>query len=122
MFRFRHPDIHQEEDVIPWGRVIAAFLAMVAVAIVMVVLGVSAGAAAEARVRPSGVFPERDLGPRHQVGVIQEALFDDVHPGQRIVESQREELSRFGVVDREKGIVSIPIDAAIRLVVEESKR
>ena len=122
MFRHPQPDVVQEEDDLPWGRVIFA---------VLLAIGIGGGLTAwawslmgwqEARLRPSGAFPEKSLGPRHEVGMVQEALFGGARIGQQLFEAQRAELGRFRAVDRERGFVSIPIDAAIELVVKEHER
>lgn len=121
MFRYRHAEVRQEEDEIPWGRVGFAFVAMVVIGGVLTIWAWAALEAHQAALRPSGVFPERDLGPRHEVGMVQQELFDHARIGQDLVDAQREQLTRFGVVDRAGGVVSIPIDAAIDLLVKEGK-
>ncbi|APR75840.1 Hypothetical protein A7982_01187 [Minicystis rosea] len=122
MFRYRHREVRQEEDEIPWGRVTLAFLAMLAIAGVLIVWAWTAMESGESALRPSRVFPERSLGPRREVGMVQQELFGGVRVGQDLFDAQRGELERFGVVDRERGIVSIPIDDAIELVVKEHAR
>lgn len=122
MFRYRHPDLPQEEDTIPWGRVILAFVVTIVVSLVLVAWAFAAAGSLTADMRPSGVFPERDLGPRREVGMVQAELFDTVPLGLSLLRAQREELSRFGVVDREEGVVSIPIEAAIELLVSRDGR
>jgi hypothetical protein len=122
MFRYRHPEVHQEDDDLPWGRVLAGLAAMVLIGGVLTVWAVVVTVHRDAALRPSRGFPEARLGPRRQVGMIQEALFDGARPGQELFAAQRAELGRFGVVDRDHGIVSIPIDDAIRLVVDEAGR
>lgn len=122
MFRYRHPDVRQEEDEWPWGRVVLAFLGTLVIGGVLTLWAWVAMTSREAQLRPSGAFPEQHLGPRRDVGMVEEELYGGVRPGQQLVEAQREELGRFGVVDRDKGIVTIPIDAAIELLVGGSKR
>ncbi|MFT3764299.1 MAG: hypothetical protein QM820_02065 [Minicystis sp.] len=121
MFRYRHADVYQEEDELPWGRVILAFVAVVVIGGVLVAWAWTAQVSLEAKLRPSGTFPEERLGPRHEVGMVQQDLFDDDRSGQQLVEAQRAELDGFGAVDCDAGIVSIPIDEAIELLVEESR-
>jgi hypothetical protein len=122
MFRYRRPEVRQEEDELPWGRVIGACAAVVVIGGVLTIWAWAALQAHEAALRPSGVFPEKDLGPRHEVGMVQQELFGGVRLGQDLFDAQRAELDRFGVVDRQRGIVSIPIDDAIDLLVKEGQR
>jgi hypothetical protein len=122
MFRYRHPDLPQEEDTIPWGRVILAFALTIVVSLVLVAWAWNSKVSLERDYRPSGAFPERELGPRREVGMVRQELFDNVPVGLSLVLRDREELSRFGVADRERGLVSIPIDSAIELLVQERRR
>jgi len=118
MFPYRHPGFVQEDDTIPYGRVVLAFIASIVIGGLLTLMAWSLTTTRDAQLRPSGAFPEEHLGPRHEVGLIQEGLFDAGRTGQRLFAAQRAELERFGVVDREKGLVRIPIDDAMRLVAE----
>lgn len=120
MFRAQNPDVRQEEDSLPWGRVLSAFVLAIWIACVLVYWAYDAMVAREAELRPSRAFPEKNLGPRREVGMVQQNLFDEAPLGEQLFEAQRAELERFGFVDREKGIVTIPIDLAIELVVQRS--
>jgi hypothetical protein len=122
MFRYRHPEIRQEEDSPRWGRVLGAFFGAIVIAIILSAWGWTAYNAREASLRPSHEFPEQKLGPRREIGMIHEELFDEARPGQTLFKEQREALGRFGVVDPSHGVVSIPIDDAIQLLVKEKGR
>ncbi|WP_437616981.1 hypothetical protein WMF20_24135 [Sorangium sp. So ce834] len=122
MFRRRHIEVRQEEDTLPWGRVILAFAVVLAIGGALTLWAWLAMRAREADLRPSLAFPEKDLGPRREVSMVQQSLFDEARLGQQLVDAQRAELRRFGVVDRERGIVSIPIDDAIELMVAGGAR
>lgn len=116
-YRVRNPELHQEEDRLPAGKIVLAAATTLVVCAVMVVWGVSATKAHEEAVRPSGVFLERWLGPRHEVARVREDLFGE-HRGRSVLQEQRAVLESYGWVDRDRGVVRIPIERAIDLVVE----
>jgi hypothetical protein len=117
-----HPDVHQEEDTIPWGRVLLGLLVSFAIIAALIVAAWSCLKTSEARIRPSGVFPEERLGPRRSVTEVQADLFGEIGFGQRLNDKKRKELSRFAWVNREQKRVHVPIDLAMALVVEENRR
>lgn len=115
-YRFRHPELHQEEDDVPRWKVVSA---LVVVAIISAVLILWARALVDGRaaaLRPSGVFPEQWLGPRHLVARVRQDLFTERRPDQTWMAQQRRELGSYGWVDHERGLVRIPIEEAIELV------
>jgi hypothetical protein len=115
-YRVRNPELHQEEDVVPpWKVLLAAFVTL-AIAAVLVVWAVSASRAHELAFRPSGAFPEQHLGPRHMVARVREDLFGEQR-GASFNAQQREVLESWGWVDPAQGVVRVPIDRAIDLVV-----
>jgi hypothetical protein len=116
------PDVRQEEDVIPWGKVLLGFSVALALASAM---GIAAWAnlkSREAALRSSGIFPEEHLGPRRSVEEVQQDLFGEDGFGLALNRRKQRELSSFGWVDREKRLVRIPIDKAMDRVVEENRR
>ncbi len=121
-YRERHPEIRQEQDVIPYPRVALALGAILIISAVMVVWAVLAVRAKERELRPSGQFPERELGPRREVQAVQQDLFGDLGLAEILAREQRRELDRYSWVDRDKGVVRVPVDAAMDAVVEEGKR
>lgn len=56
--------------------------------------------------------------PRQIAGINQTLILDDP-TGEQLVEAQRRELDSYGWVDREAGLVRIPIERAMQLVEEE---
>jgi hypothetical protein len=115
-YRVRHPELHQEDDIVSAGRIALAMLAMVAISAVLVVASVAATNARMDRHRPSGAFPERWLGPRHPVAGVREDIFEE-HGGASLGGLSRATLDRYGWVDRDRRVVRIPIERAIDLVV-----
>lgn len=116
-YRVRNPDLHQEEDRLPAWKILLASATALVVCAVMVVWAVSATRAREDAFRPSGVFMERWLGPRHEVAQVREDLFGE-HRGRSVLGQQRAVLESYGWVDRDRGVVRIPIQQAIDLVAE----
>jgi hypothetical protein len=115
-YRGRNPDLFQEDDRVSAWRVLLAIGVTLAISALMVTWAVSANAAHEAALRPSGAFPERWLGPRHMVSGVREDLFGEQR-GTSFLGEQRALLKGYGVVDPERRIVHVPVDVAIDLVV-----
>jgi hypothetical protein len=125
--RYRRPDVRQEEDDLPWRRILLLAAAIITLLVMLVLWAASLLRGTQAELRPSGRFPERDLGPRGEVSGIQQRLFmekttGEAGPGTRINRNKRRDLSSFGWVDKERGVVSIPIDDAMELVAGEGGR
>ena len=114
-YRVRNPDLHQEEDQVAAFRVLLAIAVTLVISAIMVIWAVSANAAHEAALRPSGAFPERWLGPRHMVARVREDLFGEQR-GASFNALRRAELESYGWVDQDRGIVRVPIAEAIDLV------
>lgn len=118
----RHPDMPQEEDDVPWRTVFLGFMATLSLAGVMIVAAWGSLRSIEAEVRPSGIFPEANLGPRRSVVEVQEDLFGRPPGFGQLLDAQKHKaLSTYGWVDRARGIVRVPIDQAMDLVVEENR-
>jgi hypothetical protein len=116
-YRVRHPEMQQEEDVVPRKGVFAFIALVLVVGAVMVVWAVSVVTVDFRELRPSGAFTEKWLGPRHLVSRVRQDLFDErgVRPSNEIM---RRDLETWGWVDRGRGIVRVPIDEAMDLVVK----
>ena len=112
----KNTDLHQEEDQLPRGTLLLTAAAMGLVLALLVTWAWYSLQQREHLLRPSRVFPERDLGPRRAVGEELEDIFGDEGRGQVLNERKRKEISRFQWVDRQKRIVAIPVDDAIELL------
>ena len=115
-YRFRNPELHQEEDHVPMWQVLGAFLVALAISGIIIAWAVSETHASEARLRPSGLWPDEWLGPRHLVAKVREDLFDEQR-GASVNGRARAVLDGYGFVDRDRGVVHVPIQMAIDLVV-----
>jgi hypothetical protein len=118
-YRVRHPELHQEEDTVPGWKVLLAVAVTLLVSGVLIGWSISMLDAREAELRPSRSFPEQLLGPRRRVSGVEQSLFAE--PARGIVQAARarRELDRYQWVDRELGIVRIPIERAIELRARE---
>ena len=67
--------------------------------------------------------PERVTPPAAPATIssVRQTLILGEREGQRVVREQREAMSSWGWVDRQAGIVSMPIEEAMRLLVEEGE-
>ena len=119
-YRVRNPDLHQEEDLIPRWKVLAALAFVAGVSAALIVWAVYATDAHVAALRPSTVFSERWLGPRHMVAGVREDIFGEQR-GRSFDGLKRAELESYGWVDPGHRIVRIPIQRAIDLVVQEGQ-
>lgn len=120
-YRHRRADLYQEEDLVPRRGVVAFIAAVIVVSAVVLVWMSAVVSASFHALRPSGIFPEQDLGPRRPVAGIRESLFDE--RGQRpLLAKQRAVLESWGWIDRDHGIVRVPIEEAMDIIVEGGRR
>jgi hypothetical protein len=89
-----------EDDPRPTATIVAGVVGVVAT--VLIILGLEA------------------LHYRTEVVLAEESFTDEPSPLGRLVDEQREMLRSYRWVDRERGIVSIPIERAMELVAAES--
>jgi hypothetical protein len=121
-YRFRHPDMRQEEDAPSWGRVLGALGAVVVISVVLGSWGWHLTEQRARQLRPSGGFPERNLGPRADIADAEEELYGRVGIGQILDARKRRELGSYRWVDRGRHLVRIPIDEAMDEILAEERR
>lgn len=110
----------QEEDNVN-GR--AIFWILVVVMLISFGLGVWAWGMWRARadrLRPQG-FWERHLGAPREMAGVEQAIFVLQGKGMALRDAQAMSLQQYGWADREHGLVRIPIEEAMRLVVAEAR-
>ncbi|MFZ5468899.1 MAG: hypothetical protein ACOZIN_05615 [Myxococcota bacterium] len=107
-----------EPERLPWGRM--ALLGVVS----LVVFAAGVAWAAWILYVPTGsLVPSREarlpLGARtHEVGIVDQRLFEQERTAEALGERKRERLSSYGWVDRNKGLIHVPIELAMQWVVE----
>jgi hypothetical protein len=105
-----------EEDVLPSGKV---YLVGVIALVVFVAGSVAAGMgmrAVQRQVNPDGPVRMPEEAGKPKIGMVEQRLFENANMGPVWREAALRRLESFGWVDREKGIVHIPIGQAMELV------
>ncbi|MRG92187.1 hypothetical protein [Polyangium spumosum] len=113
----RHGSVKQEEDVLPPRLIMFALVGSIVFSLVL--SGVSYGIqrSREAALRPSGVYPEKNLGPIQERSNVHEELFTNLGRGQIVHLEKRQSMEQFGWVGEDRAKVRVPIDVAMDLVV-----
>ncbi|HEY3816302.1 MAG TPA: hypothetical protein VGL81_03975 [Polyangiaceae bacterium] len=109
-------EVHQEEDVVPSGRLVRIAVASIVIGAVGVVaagalLVASAGALKGNMAGPSGPEPARP-----EISNIEQTPIWDTHAAEDLQRSQQRSLETWGWADRDAGIARIPIERAMDLV------
>jgi hypothetical protein len=75
------------------------------------------------RLEPSGpIAPGSEIG-KPEIGIVDQVPFETVRTAERTRAEQMKQLQSYGWVDRDKGLVHVPIDKAIdQLVAEKGKK
>jgi hypothetical protein len=114
-------DLRQEEDQLPWVTVLLVATAMALILALLVAWAWYALQQRERVLRPSRMFPEKELGPRHAVDEELEDIFGEKGRGEILIERKRKEISEFHWVDRHQRVIAIPIEEAIDLLVSAKR-
>src|SRR4051812_16562599 len=122
----RSPQAVEELEVVQEKDVVAARpVKVVGVAAVLTALAAAGGVAAflsgERARHGYHEAPTPTHAPPQIDGIHQTLLARDRH-GWELREAQRKELDAYRVIDRERGIVQIPIGRAMQIVVDDPKR
>jgi hypothetical protein len=118
----RNPGVRLADDDLPARPILLTVAGVVVVTVVLV--GAAAGwlALGERAARPSGRFPEKELGAPTSLRGLEERLFEADGAGQRELEDAGRALRKYGWADRERRLVRPPIDRAIADVVAEASK
>jgi hypothetical protein len=75
------------------------------------------------RLEPNGpIAPGVEIG-KPEIGIVDQVPFETVRTAERTRAEQMKQLQSYGWVDRDKGLVHVPIDKAIdQLVAEKGKK
>jgi hypothetical protein len=111
-----HEEVARQEDVLARPLLLRIGLATVMVGLALCVVAYLIMWGRERALRPSMHFPERDAPAPHAVSGVREELFELAHPAPDLKARQRASLSKYGWVDRSRGLVRIPIERAMDVV------
>jgi hypothetical protein len=111
-----HDTVDEAEDEVPARPVLRAVAATVAIGLALCLIAYLMLRLREWQLRPSMQFPEQHLPPPHSVAQIREQPFELPWAKPTLAQRQREQLQHYGWVDRQKGLVRVPIDTAIELM------
>lgn len=128
IYRERHPDVHQEPDTVPIGRIALVAFAALGISVIMGIIAAMMLSSDLEELRPSDTWPEA-RATRIGYPIIVEELFEETGPGQRLASEGQAALGTFRWVEPSGAPgapggrrVALPIDAAMELVVEEGRR
>jgi hypothetical protein len=113
-------EVRSEEDVLPPRPFLTLIGAVVVIAFFWVAVAWVILDAREDAVRPGRRFPEREVTRKDVVSGIEQTLIEVRDHGAELAARKRAQLDGFGWVDREAGVVHIPIDEAIGILAGES--
>ena len=113
-----HPPLREEPEAVSAPLVTGALVFTLLMGAALIIGAYALLRGREGELRPSGRFAERSLRVDGPVGGVLQEPFEiaGARPSER--EQQEQELHQFGWVDRTRRIVRIPIEQAMRLIVE----
>jgi hypothetical protein len=118
----RRPDVEPRQEEPPRGLIARVVLVTVMVGVTLCFSTYLLLRARTLGLRPSGLFPERDLGAPRAISGVEEEQFRVRYPRPTLRDEQRAVLESYGWVDRARGIVRIPITRAMEIVAAEGTR
>jgi hypothetical protein len=114
-FRDRRPEVRQERDAVPLRGIFLIGLATLLVGAALSFWAASLVSEREQTLRPSGEFPEQHVLLPEEVYGVHQGLFGEVPNAELYDRGPRRDLTAFGWVDKERRLVRIPIDTAMKL-------
>ncbi len=113
-----HTQMPQEDDVVPGKLVLGFMMGALLIASALLLWSWLTLWVREGHLRPSRQFPEALLGAPYTIAGVRQHTFDSYNESAELTRRQRRQLNSFGWVDREHGLVHIPVERAIDLLVE----
>ncbi len=105
-----------EQDVLPSGKIYVVGVVALAVFFLGSLAAGIGMKAVQRRVNPDGPALVPYAAGQGKIGIVEQRLFEHSNQGPAWREAARRHLDAYGWVDREKGIVHIPIARAMELV------
>ncbi|MES1207134.1 MAG: hypothetical protein ABUS79_14450 [Pseudomonadota bacterium] len=116
-----HEDVFQEPDRLPHGLLLRITVGTITVGLSLCIIAYLLLRAREHGLRPSGVYPETNLPAPHRVGQVRQEVFTIATPKPTPLEQQTRALEEYGWIDRRRGIVHVPIEVGMDLVLADAR-
>jgi len=113
-------DVFQQPDEVPRGLLLRIAVGTLAVGLSLCVIAYLLLRLREYTLRPSMQFPEAALPAPRRVGPVRQELFTIAAPRPTLLEEQTRELEGYGWVDRAHGVVRVPIEVGMELLLGET--
>jgi hypothetical protein len=105
-----------EEERLPYGRLVAVLIATLVIFSGAVLWARSILVGESGRVLPTGGAPAREVGEA-EIGIVDQEMFDRESRAERLRQEQRRHLDSYGWMDRDAGVIHIPIQRAMDEVI-----
>jgi hypothetical protein len=110
-----HDEVRFADDVVPRALVLRVIAGTVIISVVLCIIAYLLYRLRMKELRPEGLPPTSEVGIPHPVAAVRQDLFERprARPGHN--QAQRRRLSGYSWVDRDNGIIAIPVEQAIEL-------
>jgi hypothetical protein len=116
------PPAAQAEEGINWSAVLGTGIGSLVVFAIAIFIVVRMLDAREKALQPHGPDPLPKQVGQIEIGIVDQVPFDVTRSLQAYRDERTQRLETWGWVDRKAGIVHMPIDRAMELVVQEHKK
>ncbi|HVV17265.1 MAG TPA: hypothetical protein VHH90_08690 [Polyangia bacterium] len=116
-----HEDVFQEPDQVPRGLLLRIAVGTLAVGLSLCIVAYLLLRAREHTLGGSLALSGRALPPPHRVAEVRQELFTITAPKPTVLEEQRRAVETYGWVNRARGVVRVPIEVGMDLVLGEGR-
>jgi hypothetical protein len=111
-----------EDKNLPYRKIVAVGLGSVVIFAVSIFWSTSLLRGAEKEMQPAGPAPLPPGVNQYEVGIVNQRMFSlDQRAAQKRLQ-QMNRLNTYGWLDRQAGVVHIPVDVAMDMLVQEQKK
>ncbi len=116
------PPEAQAEEGIAWGSLLGVGIGSIVVFAISILIVVKVLHAREKELQPNGPDPMPVQMGQSEIGIVDQAPFGVTRSLQMYRSDRAARLSSWGWVDRKNGIVHMPIEEAMELLVKERRK
>jgi hypothetical protein len=113
--------VKQEEDALPARTLLLLLGATILATLLCIFVADAVLESSEEAVRPGRQFPEAELEYKDVVSNLELSLIEFRDHGAELAARKRAQLDGYGWVDREQGIVRIPVEKAMEILAGEAR-